>query len=116
VSAVNNFLRWSLISFSLTIVSVCNATQFEVAHIREQGQDMIVIPVNLTVVSDKSQIYNALQICARSAGLAGSVVMIWKTAEGRIQYIAPSQWHRFVSQIDRNWIVKRLNKRINCAD
>lgn len=73
-------------------------TTFKIAHIKEQGQEMIIVPVNPTFgrksQAEQQEIMDALRFAARSAGLAGTVVAIW--ADGsRVGFIAPHPWHPF---------------------
>lgn len=56
--------------------------QYKLAHIREQGVDLIIIPLDSSFgyksETDQHDIISSLQACARSAGLAGTVVPIWE--------------------------------------
>jgi hypothetical protein len=89
---------------------------FDVAHIREQGQDMIIVPMaddyGRRRASDQSAIETQLAIAARSAGLAGCIVTIWKASGGRMEFRAPRPWHPFFTSIDLNYIVANINRRI----
>lgn len=95
----------------------CHAAQFDVAHVREQGQDMIVFPLNSQVQyrsdQERGQMMYALQMCASSARLGGTVVMMWE-ANGRTMFMAPRQWHGFFSSVDMLWVAKNVNKKLNC--
>jgi hypothetical protein len=55
--------------------------QFDVAHVRERGVDLIIVFVNDRVRymsdEDRGALAVALTLCARSAGLAGAVVLVW---------------------------------------
>ena len=54
--------------------------KFKVAHLREQGVDLIIIPLEKEFAhkspSDQGDIAQSLQICASSAGLDGTVVPV----------------------------------------
>jgi len=71
---------------------------FKIAHIKEQGQEMIIVPVNPTFGrksrTEQQQTMDALSFAARSAGLAGTVVTIWSDGH-RMGFIAPRPWHPF---------------------
>lgn len=114
---VNKLLRTCCALLALFFCSVCHAAQFDVAHVREQGQDMIVFPLNSQVQyrsdQERSQMMYALQMCASSAGLAGTVVMMWE-ANGRTMFMAPPQWHRFFSSVNMLWVAKNVNKKLSC--
>lgn len=64
-----------VIGLLAAIPLVVQAASFDVAHIREQGQDMIVFPMNSSIdyKSDQQrrEIMFSLQRCASSARLAG---------------------------------------------
>lgn len=63
---------------------------YKVAHLREQGQDMIIIPLDSIfrqkVDSDQAAITADLQAHAASAGLAGIVVPVWDAGGGRMGF------------------------------
>jgi hypothetical protein len=62
--------------------------KFKVAHLREQGVDLIIIPLDKDFSrkppSEQSDIADSLQACAMSAGLAGTVVPVWNAGGGRM--------------------------------
>lgn len=92
---------------------------FDVAHLREQGQDMIIVPLShgfgLKSSSEQREIINALQLCARSAGLAGTLVPVWDAGDGTMAFIAPRQWHPFFSNLDLQTVAQNINKRLTCS-
>lgn len=104
------------ISF-LSFLSVANANEFEVAHVREQGQDMIVFALDRSFVyktqQQQQQVMYYLQRCASSARLGGTVVILWE-ADGRTNSIGPRQWADFLRSIDMMWHAKNVNKTLNC--
>ena len=55
--------------------------RFKVAHIREQGIDLIIVPLDAAFGSktseDQQEIIAELQLHASGAGLAGTVVPVW---------------------------------------
>lgn len=93
---------------------------FEIAHIREQGQDMIIIPLRQDfghrAPSEQAGVIAGLQACARGAGLAGKVVPVWDAGGGRMGFIAPPPWHPFFFGIDLNSVARIINKRLTCGD
>ncbi len=93
-------------------------SQYKIAHIREQGQDMILIPLERSYGSrsnsEQNEIRDALQIYARSAGLAGSVVTVWDAGGGRMGFLGPSQWRPFLSSIGLNQVFASINKTLTC--
>ena len=90
---------------------------FEVAHIREQGQDMVIVPV-ASVVGSKSlqkqnEIKDSLQMYAADAGLAGVVCLVWNSGN-KFSFLAPFQWHGFFRSINMRFVSVNINKRLVC--
>ena len=92
---------------------------YEIAHIREQGQDMIIVPVTSSVGSKNQQqqneIKNSLQLFATDAGLAGMVCLVWSSGN-RFGFLAPSQWHGFFRSIDMRFVAANINKKLTCNE
>jgi len=90
---------------------------FKVAHLRQQGQDMVIIPLDRSFGSktsdDQQDIIADLQIHARAAGLAGTVVPVWDGGGGRMQFIAPRPWHPFFQSLDLSTVWRNINKEIS---
>lgn len=90
---------------------------FKIAHLREQGQNMIVVPLNAEFgrksESEKDSAISELQLHARGAGLAGTVVPIWQDNSGRTSFIAPQQWHAFFRSLSYRQVVASLNKTLS---
>ncbi|MFC4456580.1 hypothetical protein [Deinococcus sonorensis] len=94
-------------------------SNFDVAHIREQGQQMIIVPLNsnfhFQTPTQRQATIDALQACARSARLAGRVVPVWLHA-GSMYFIAPSQWRPFFQSLSWNDIMANINGTLTCTD
>ena len=62
--------------------------RFKIAHIREQGVDLIIIPLESSFgyksKQDQNSIITEFQERASSAGLAGTVVPVWDSGGGRM--------------------------------
>lgn len=56
--------------------------RYKIAHVREQGVDLIIIPLESSFGNQGTQAQNdtiaVLQLKARAAGLAGKVVPVWR--------------------------------------
>ena len=93
-------------------------SQYKIAHIREQGIDLIVIPLDSSFgyksESDQHDIISGLQACASSAGLAGTVVPIWREGSGH-RFIAPPNWHPFFKTFSWNDAMRNINKELTCG-
>jgi hypothetical protein len=90
--------------------------EFAVAHVREQGQDMIIVPMKrefgLKAESEQHQLIGELQQVARKAGLAGTVVTVWEASRGRMAFIAPRPWHPFFRSIGLSWVAANINRKL----
>jgi len=90
--------------------------KYKVAHIHEQGVDMIVIPLErqfgLKSQSDQNETCAELQAKANSAGLKGNVVLVWDSGSGRMGFIAPPQWHAFFKSCSLQWVAANINQEI----
>lgn len=93
-------------------------SKFDIAHIKEQGIDLIIIPLKSSFgrksENDQNQIINELQICASSAGLKGTVVPVWDSGGGRMGFIAIHKWHPYFSSINLNFVHQNINRELAC--
>jgi hypothetical protein len=94
-------------------------SHFDVAHIREQGVDLIIVPLDVAFSyksnSEMATTKNALQAHARAAGLAGTVVPVWENAMGGTEFLAPQSFHPFFRSIGMSFVQSNINKRLNCS-
>jgi hypothetical protein len=92
---------------------------FEVAHIREQGQDIIIVVVDRSFGSKTNSQQNLvkadLQRCATTAGLAGTLVPVWDAGGGRMGFLAPTQWHAFFRSLTLGHVAANINRRLTCG-
>jgi len=92
--------------------------KFKIAHLREQGVDLIIIPLDSAFgrksQSDQQEVIASLQACAEGAKLAGTVVPVWQTGN-RMQFIAPTKWHPFFKSLSWNQITANINKELSCG-
>ena len=89
---------------------------FKVAHLREQGNDMIIVPLDPAfgnkTTADQREIIEDLQRHASSAGLRGRVVPVWES--GRSMYfIAPDQWRAFFRSISLQFVWANVNRELS---
>lgn len=87
--------------------------RLKVAHLREQGQNMIIIPLDrqfgFKSQSEQNSVIAELQQRSHNAGLAGTVVAVWDSGGGRMSFIAPPQWHPFFSGLSLRAVYANLN-------
>jgi hypothetical protein len=92
--------------------------QFDVAHVRQQGVDLIIVPLNndfgRKAPAEQEDAIAGLQQCAASAGLRGTVVPVWIEGSS-MRFIAPRPWHPFFQSL--SWAVVRanINRRLTCG-
>lgn len=90
----------------------------KIAHLREQGIDLIIVPLEsgfgLKSSGEQSEIVESIQWCAHSAGLAGTVVPVWRQGSGH-RFIAPKNWHAFFRSLGWNDLMANLNKELTCG-
>lgn len=93
--------------------------KFQIAHIREQGQDMVIIPMagsfRYKTNKERNKARNALQRCSTAAGLAGIVVLVWDAGGGRMAFLAPPQWRAFFSGLSLADVALMINKELMCG-
>lgn len=91
---------------------------FKVAHINQQGQNMVIVPLEPSFGAkssdEQSDLIEQLQLCASSAGLAGTVVPVWRSGQG-FRFIAPTPWRAFFQSLSWNQIVRSVNKQLTCG-
>jgi hypothetical protein len=85
---------------------------FDVAHINEQGFNLVIAFVN-GPVSDDMQL--RLQRCAKAAGLVGTVVPAWNDGLGTWQYRAPLDMLVVLGMADWDKIVASINGQLSCG-
>lgn len=92
--------------------------KFKIAHIRQQGVDLIIVPLESSFGHKSNQDQTAaiasLQLHARSAGLAGTVIPIWREGGGH-RFIAPPNWHSFFKSFGWNDVMANINKELTCG-
>ena len=92
---------------------------FEIAHINEQGVDLILIPLNNSfgykTQNEQNQITKKLQACAISARLKGTVIPIWIDSLNRMKFIAPQNYFPFLESINYDFVLANINKKLTCA-
>jgi hypothetical protein len=90
---------------------------FQVAHLRRDGQELIIVPVDRSFgkrsASEQARIQEAFQRSAAAAEMAGAVVPVWEDASGRMAFRAPPPWHEFLKSIDMVYVATALNRSLS---
>jgi hypothetical protein len=93
--------------------------EFQVAHIREQGVDLVIIFVSESFGTksdtEKARVAAALQICATAAGLAGNVVLVWSGSFGKVEFWAPLNQHAFFKTVSYAQLLTSINRTLTCG-
>jgi len=89
---------------------------FKIAHLNEGGQNMIIIPVDSDFGAksnfEQQRTMDEFQARARSAGLAGHVVLVWDAGGGRMGFRAPNAWHSFFQGVNLAWVWANINRNL----
>lgn len=90
--------------------------QYKIAHIREQGIDLIVVPLErsfgMKTVEAQRAFVETLQRAAAEANLAGTVVPVWQTGNGHA-FIAPPNWHAFFKSLGWDAVLRNVNRTLS---
>jgi hypothetical protein len=93
-------------------------THYKIAHIRDHGVNMIIIPLDPSFGKKtwgvQNKIMDEIQISAKNAGLTGTVVPVWQIGENH-GFIAPPKWHPFFKTFSWDDILARINKELLCG-
>jgi len=90
-------------------------TTFQIAHINEQGVNVVVVFVDPAVAFKSAQEQNliatSLQLCAQAGGLAGNIAMVWPGG-----FWAPNNQHAFFGSPGGSYegLLRRINKTLSC--
>jgi hypothetical protein len=90
--------------------------KYLIAHVRQGGQNMIIFPLDASFGGQSNHAQEALMrtfhLAAAGAGLAGHVVVIWRS-EDRTYFRAPYAWHSFFTSPDAyTFVMGNLNKEL----
>lgn len=91
--------------------------RLKVAHLREQGVDLIIVPLDrgfgYKTQQDQQEVIDEIQMRSQSAGLAGRVVPVWDAGNGRMSFIAPQNWHAFFKGLSLRAVSANVNKELS---
>lgn len=92
-------------------------TTLNVAHIQEQGVNLIIVPLDRSfdsqTLAERMSVRDEIQVRAQSAGLAGFVSLIWETVSGRVAFIAHKNHHAFFQSISLQYVWVRINRQLS---
>ena len=88
-------------------------SSIKVAHLREQGQDMILFPLSSAFGNKSTSAQNAilaeLERSAHRAGLAGRAAAFWE-AGGRTHFLGPRPWVSFLRSMSLAMVWANVNR------
>lgn len=89
---------------------------FDVAYVREQGQNMLLFPLNRSFAhkssAEQHSILQELEERAHGAGLAGRAVAVWESG-GRTYTIGPKLWAGFLRSLSMRAVLASVNRKIS---
>ena len=92
---------------------------FEVAYIKEQGQDIIIVVVSPAVgklgLHEQHRVHDSLQAAATSAGLAGLVALVWDAGNGQMGFLAPTQWNSYFQGLSLQIVSAKINRKLTVS-
>ena len=89
---------------------------FNVAHVNEQGQNMLLFALDNNFGnksnSEQNSVLNELEARAHAAGLAGAAAIFWRHGSHE-HFIGPRPWHPYLRGLSVNDVVRSANKTIS---
>jgi hypothetical protein len=102
----------------MPVLAIAKST-FDIAHFREQGEDLVIIVMPRGIddfpTSDKELLFNEFKKCAKEARLSGSIAMVWNKP-GTMGIYGPTRWMPFLKSINMKYVKDRVNKELTCDD
>jgi len=90
---------------------------FKLAHIREQGNDMLIFPLDSSFGNKTSDDQEAalaeLQAHAHAAGLRGHAIAVWDAGGDRMTFLGPTNWQAFLRSINLRFVLANVNREIS---
>ena len=90
--------------------------RFPIAHIRVQGVDLVIIPLDGSIRSktldEQNDERDEFQARSEAAGLAGTVVLVWDN-NGRMGFLAPTNFHPYFKSINLSIVQRSVNKELS---
>ena len=94
--------------------------EFDIAHFKEQGQDVIAVFVSDQVEDlsevEQNHLCRELQFRANNAGISGNVALVWQEPSGHLGYRVPSNWKPFFDDLDYDRLADNINTRLRWKD
>lgn len=92
---------------------------FKIAHIKEQGVNVIIVPLasryGKLSVEEKDALIQHFQNAATAMQWSGRVVPMWMEGKG-IRFIAPPEWYEFFRTLKWKVLMRNLNRELVCPE
>jgi hypothetical protein len=89
--------------------------KYDVAHIRVQSQNLILVLISSSVGEQGSgktaPLLSALEASAKETGLLGNVALVWNNG-GRVRHYGPPVWGLYLSSLTWSFILANVNRRL----
>jgi len=98
------------------LLSESSGPRIKVAHLRVQGIDLVIVPVDSGYGAKSPEELQAeiamLRASATQANLHGEVVPVWANGEAGMAFIAPINFHPYFRSINLDFVAANLNRDI----
>ncbi|MBI4661815.1 MAG: PEGA domain-containing protein [Verrucomicrobia bacterium] len=90
--------------------------KYRVAHVNRKGADLIYIPLDPSIaqrpIAEQAELLRTLQRCANSAGLKGSVVLVWEKGGGNTGLLAEKTVHPHIQGTTLAFVQSNVNREL----
>jgi hypothetical protein len=115
-------MKLLIVALTCLFFSVCasaaKTTTYKIAHTKQRDVNMVFVVTNSNFFSananTKERWWTDMRACARSANIAGDVVMV-ANVNGVFNYYGPKNWGTYLKSLDMAWVNARLNKQLTCT-
>ena len=94
--------------------------EFTTYATKRNGVELLITPVTEDMhqksLEHKKIITDELENRAHMAGLRGRLVTVWRNPAGTMTFFAPPPLHSFFENITLDWVLKRINKKVEWQD
>lgn len=91
--------------------------KYQVAHLNEQGHDMVIFPLDANFGrlpgAEQDRELAVLGAQANRAGLRGTAVAVWDAGYGHVGFRGPVKCYPFLSGINLRYVMANLNRELS---
>lgn len=93
-----------------------NLVKYRVAHVNRKGADLIFIPMDPAIgqrpIAEQAELLRSLQRCANSAGLKGTVVLVWEKGGNNTGLLAEKTVHPHIQGTTVAFVLSNINREL----